>query len=175
MPVKRLQAALNAFLPDDIVITSTDEVDLDFHSRFAAKSKIYRYTILNRSSRSALLKNRVYFYRAPLDTKLMHQEARVLLGEHDFMAFQATDKLNRVSLRTIKKIEVIRDGDLIHVDIESDGFGHNMVRIIVGTLIEIGRGKFSKGSLKKILLSKDRKLAGPTVPPWGLSLVKVKY
>jgi tRNA pseudouridine38-40 synthase len=105
----------------------------------------------------------------------MQKEAREILGKHDFKAFQAADKKARNPVKTIKKIKISKTGDLIYIDIEADGFLYNMVRNIVGTLIEIGRGKFPKGSLKKILLSKNRKMAGPTAPARGLCLVKIKY
>lgn len=179
----KLQWALNGNLPDDIVIRSIEKPNPDFHSRFDARSKVYRYAILNRPYPSAFLRNRVYFYRHPLDVRLMQQEARALLGRHDFKAFQATDKKERSSVRTIKKISIRNETPtlclvpctLLIIDIEADGFLYNMVRNIVGTLIEIGRGKFPRGNLKKILASKNRKLAGPTVPACGLCLSEVKY
>ncbi|MCM8801519.1 MAG: tRNA pseudouridine(38-40) synthase TruA [Candidatus Omnitrophica bacterium] len=171
----KLKKALNALLPEDIVIKQIKRVPLDFHSRFDAKTKLYRYVILNRPYRSAFLRKRVYFYPYPLDINLMHKEAKVLLGRHDFKAFQAVDKKERSSIRTIKKLIIKKEKDLIIIDIEADGFLYNMVRNIVGTLIEIGRGRFSKGDLKKILLLGDRKKAGFTAPAMGLYLVKVKY
>jgi len=184
----KLQRALNGNLPDDITINKIEEVDLDFHSRFAAKSKIYRYTILNRGWSSPLLRNTVYLYPYPLDIKLMQKEAQCLLGKHDFKSFCASGTSAKDTARTIKKITVKRafcelrtmnheqkDANLIIIDIEADGFLYNMVRNIVGTLIEIGRGRFPKGSLKKILLTKNRRIAGPTVPARGLCLIKVNY
>jgi tRNA pseudouridine38-40 synthase len=162
-------------LPGDIAIAKVKEVDLDFHSRFDVKSKAYRYTILNRSFPSALLKNTVYFYPHHLDVKLMRQESRALAGRHDFKAFRASDKKDSGSVRTVKKINITRLCDLIHIDIKADGFLYNMVRNIAGTLIEVGRGRFPAGSLKKILLSRNRKLAGPTLPAKGLCLIKVEY
>jgi len=175
IPLEKLQQALNALLPDDIAITKVLEVSPDFHARFAAKSKIYRYTILNRPYRSARLKDRAYFYPYPLNIKLMQKEAGCLLGRHDFTSFQASGSSCKQAIRRIKKIKVGRHRDLINIDIEADGFLYNMVRNIVGTLIEIGRGRFLKGSLKRILSLKNRKFAGPTAPPEGLCLVRVKY
>lgn len=171
----KLQRALNGLLPDDITIIKIEENNLDFNSRFDAKSKIYRYTILNRRYPSALLRNRVYFYPYPLNTKLMQKESKVLLGRHNFKSFQASDKKERDPMKRIKRIKIARDNSLIHIDIEADGFLYNMVRNIVGTLIEIGRSRFPRGSLKKILHLHNRKLAGPTVPACGLCLLKVKY
>ncbi|MDD5237568.1 MAG: tRNA pseudouridine(38-40) synthase TruA [Candidatus Omnitrophica bacterium] len=175
IPLKKLRLGLNALLPDDIVIAKIKEVGPSFHSRFDAKSKVYRYIILNRSYPSAMLRNKAYFYPYPLDTRLMQQEAGVLLGRHNFKSFQARDKKERDPVKTIKKIRVSRNKDFIYVDIEADGFLYNMVRNIAGTLVEIGRGKISRGSLKKILLSRDRRIAGPTLSACGLYLVKVKY
>ena len=177
----KLQKALNGLLPNDITVSKVGEVKLDFHSRFAAKSKLYRYTILNQPYPSAFLEDKVYFYPYPLDIQLMRQEARCLLGRHNFKSFCASGSSAKDTIRTIKRISIkkltygFKSAPLIVIDIEADGFLYNMARNIVGTLIEIGRGKFSKGSCKRILLSKDRKLAGPTAPACGLCLLKVKY
>lgn len=173
--IEKLQKALNAVLPDDISVIKTEEARLDFHSRFSAKSKVYRYTILNRPSRSALSKDTVYFLSYPLNLRLMQEEAKVLLGRHNFRSFQAQDKKGRDTMRTIKNLKISRNRDFIYIDIEADGFLYNMVRNIVGTLIEIGRGKLLEGSTKKILLARNRKFAGPTVSAKGLCLLEVKY
>lgn len=105
----------------------------------------------------------------------MREEARVLLGRHNFSSFQASLGKERNPVKVIKRLAITRNKDLIHIDIEGDGFLYNMVRNIAGTLIEIGRGRFEKGRLKKVLLSKDRRLAGQTLPAHGLCLLKVKY
>jgi len=175
MASEKLCLALNAVLPDDISIIKAEQISPDFHSRLSAKSKVYRYTILNRPSRPAVLRGMVYFFPHALDLGLMRKEAKVLLGRHNFKSFQAADKKERSALRTIKNLRVARDNDLIHIDIEADGFLYNMIRNIVGTLIEVGRGRLAQGSTKKILLAKDRRLAGPTVPAKGLCLLEVKY
>ena len=175
IPLEKLQRALNGLLPKDISVISIEEASPDFHSRFCAKSKIYRYSILNRPHRSALLRNNVYFYSCPVNIKLIRQEAKSLLGKHDFKAFCASGSVIKNTRRTVKKITVRRNAGLITVDIEADGFLYNMVRNIVGTLVEIGRGKFSEGSIKRVLGLKNRKLAGPTAPACGLALLKVKY
>jgi tRNA pseudouridine38-40 synthase len=185
---EKLQKALNGLLPDDISISKIQEVVQDFHSRFRAKSKIYRYTILNRVHPSALLRNMVYFYPYPLDVNLMRKEARCLIGKHDFKAFCASGSDAKDTARTIKRITIkkltyhlspityrLREPSLIVIEIEADGFLYNMVRNIVGTLIEIGRGRFPEGCLKRILQSRNRKLAGPIVPAKGLCLLEVKY
>ncbi len=175
IPLTNLQRALNGLLPDDLVITGIEEARLDFHSRFDAKSKIYRYTILNRAWPCAHLRNRVYFCPYPLNIKLMQDESRILLGRHNFRSFQATGSTEKNPVRTIKKLKITPDSAFIHIDIEADGFLYNMARSIVGTLIEVGRGKIKKGDLKAILLAKNRRLAGPTAPAKGLCLMKVNY
>jgi tRNA pseudouridine38-40 synthase len=184
----KLQHGLNSLLPPDIVIKAIEEVPADFHSRFQAKSKVYRYVVLNRAYPSALLRNTVYQYPYPLDLQLMRKEAKALLGKHDFKSFCATAGSTKTTIRTIKHIRIYHEPRtmnyepktqpsdcLIYIEIEADGFLYNMVRNIVGTLLEIGRGKMPAGSLKKILLAKDRKLAGPTAPAQGLCLLRVKY
>ncbi len=184
----KLRWALNGLLPEDVVITKIEEASSHFHSRFDACSKVYRYSILNRNYPAALLKNRVYFYPYPLDVQLMRRKARTLLGRHDFGAFCASGSSVKVTTRTIKRISIkklpsckgplswgINGAGLLVIDIEADGFLYKMVRNIVGTLIEIGRGKFPEDSLEKILLSRNRKLAGPNVPAYGLYLLKVVY
>ncbi|HTZ11812.1 MAG TPA: tRNA pseudouridine(38-40) synthase TruA [Candidatus Margulisiibacteriota bacterium] len=171
----KLMRGLNALLPDDIRVCRVQEVGPDFHSRFQARSKVYRYTILNRKAPSAFSRNTVYFYPYPLDIKLMQKEARALVGRHNFKSFQTSGSKERASVRTIKRLKISKEGERIIFEIEADGFLYNMVRNIVGTLIETGRGRLSKGSLKKILSALDRRLAGPTAAAKGLCLLKVKY
>jgi len=173
--LKQIQRALNGLLPKDIVIVSVKETSLNFHSRFDALSKTYCYQILNCPHASAF--NRLYQYHIPykLDHKLMQKAARVLIGRKDFRSFQAADKRDRSSIRNIKKLSVKKQGHIIAIDIEADGFLYNMVRNIVGTLIEIGRGKLGPESIGDILNAKDRKRAGPTAPAKGLCLMQVKY
>lgn len=175
IPPQRLRWAANCLLPADIKITRIQKVPLDFNSRFCAKSKVYRYTILNRKYSSALLANRVYFFHHSVDVKLMRREAKFLLGKHNFKAFQASELRERNPIRTIKRITVSNKKGFIDIDIQADSFLYNMVRNIAGTLLEIGRGRFPKGSMIEILKSRNRKLAGPTLPSKGLCLVKVKY
>jgi tRNA pseudouridine38-40 synthase len=186
--LQKLRWALNGLLPEDIVISKVEEESPHFHSRFDARGKVYRYVILNRNYSAALLKNRVYFYPYLLNIGLMRQEAQVLLGRHDFAAFCASGSSVKDTARTIRRISIRKQSfgrgpltyglnatPLLVVDIEANGFLYNMVRNIVGTLIEIGRGRFPAGSLRKILLSRNRKLAGPNVPARGLYLLKVTY
>jgi len=175
IPLSRLKIGLNGILPEDIKVVKLSEALPDFHSRFSAKSKIYRYTILNRDYSSPLLRHMVFFYPHPLDVKIMRKEALSLLGKYNFSAFQASLGKDKNPVKTIKGIDIKKKDDFIYIDIEADGFLYNMVRNIVGTLIEIGRGRLPKGSLKKILLSRDRRQAGQTASAKGLCLLKVKY
>ncbi|MCX5715143.1 MAG: tRNA pseudouridine(38-40) synthase TruA [Candidatus Omnitrophica bacterium] len=187
LPVEKIKNALNALLPGDIVISQAREVGLNFHAIRDVRSKIYRYSILNRPHRPALSRHGVYFCHFPLDVELMRRQARLLVGRHDFKAFCASGSSACSTIRTIKKITIKKyphiypgavekkDDSLIVIDIEADGFLYNMVRNIVGTLVEIGRGRFKKSGIKRILLAKDRKLAGPCAPAKGLCLIKVNY
>ncbi|MFC1570541.1 tRNA pseudouridine(38-40) synthase TruA [Candidatus Omnitrophota bacterium] len=175
IPVKKIALALNSSLPEDIAVTSAKEVAEDFHSRYEAKRKHYRYSIFNAKRKDPF--NSRFSWRVPymLDLKLIKKEAQVLVGKHDFKSFQAAEKKERTSVRKIFYVDIKKKGSRITIDIEGDGFLYNMVRNIVGTLIEIGRGYLPQGSMKKILKGKNRKLAGPTAPAKGLTLIEVKY
>lgn len=175
IPSFKLQRALNSVLPKDIVIKAIKEVPLKFHSRFDAKSKIYRYTIVNGPSPSAILRNITAHIPHKLDLALMKKEAKILVGRHDFKSFQAADRIERSSVRTIKDIRIKKKGDLLEIYVEADGFLYNMVRNIAGTLVDIGRGRLPAGSMARILKAKNRKLAGETAPAKGLCLIEVKY
>jgi tRNA pseudouridine38-40 synthase len=175
IPLKGLQKALNGILPEDITISGVEEADGKFHSRYSAKWKLYRYTILNRAYPSALRRNFVWFTDYRLNAALMAREARVLKGTHDFRSFQGHDKKERSSVRTVRRISVKRSGDEVVIEIEANGFLKNMVRAVVGTLADIGRGRFPEGSMKRILAARDRSQAGPTAPASGLCLIKVTY
>lgn len=176
LPLANIQKALNSLLPEDISIKDISKARKDFHSCYSAKSKTYRYVILNSSVKSAFLNKWTLQVPYKLNMRLMRQEARALLGRHDFRSFCASGSTAKTTTRTIQNISIkTPDYPLIIIDIEADGFLYNMVRNIAGTLFEIARGRFKKGSMKKILLAKDRKLAGPTAPARGLFLVKVNY
>jgi len=175
IPLEKLQRSLNALLPDDIVVKKVALAPLDFHARFQAKSKLYRYTIINRNVPSVFMRQQALFYPYPLNLKLMRQEAKALLGRHNLKAFQAAGKKEKSTTKEIKYISIQKNNDIITIDIEADGFLHHMARNIVGTLIEIGRGRFPKGTIKQLLKLKDRKKAGPTAAACGLCLMKVNY
>lgn len=174
----KIQKALNGLLPDDIRIKKANYADNDFHACYSARSKTYRYIILNSKVSSVFLKRSSWHIPYKLDIPLMRKEAKSLIGRHDFSSFCASGSSARTRVRTIKKISVkksFNDFNLITIDIEADGFLYNMARNIVGTLVEIGRGRFSAGSMRKILTAKDRRAAGATAAARGLFLVKVKY
>jgi len=174
----QIRKALYSLLPHDIVVKSVKEVSPDFNARYDALSKTYRYVICNRYYVSPFLRRYAYHLRQSLDIPLMRSEAKAILGRHDFTAFKSSggchEKRNNHA-RTIKKLQIRRKKELIEIDIEANGFLYNMARNIVGTLIEIGRGKFPPHSTSEILKSRNRRNAGPTAPAKGLCLIEVKY
>ncbi|MDD5347494.1 MAG: tRNA pseudouridine(38-40) synthase TruA [Candidatus Omnitrophica bacterium] len=175
LPAK-LHTSLNSLLPDDIKVTRIREAPPDFHSRYCARSKTYRYTILNRAYSDVFERSREYFYPYRLDVSAMRTAARLLVGKHDFSSFRKTDRAcRRTPVRTLSSIRISTKAGRINLDFIGAGFLHNMVRSIVGTLIEIGRGKMPAGSITAILKAKNRTAAGPTAPARGLTLLKVQY
>ena len=172
-----IQRALNSLLPADIAVHEALDVKNDFHAQYSVKEKTYRYTVLNRKYRSVFLRDRVYFYPYPLNISNMRKAAKHLIGRHDFKSFQAYDPLRaeRQTVRTIKKIVIKKEEDLIHIDVTADGFLYKMVRNIAGTLLAIGAGQLPLGDVPKILKAKNRKSAWDTAPAEGLCLMKVKY
>ena len=142
-----IQRALNSLLPADIAVLEAKEVKSDFHAQYSVKEKTYRYTVLNRKYRSVFLRDRVYFYPYPLNIARMRKASKYLIGRHDFKSFQAYDPLRaeRQTVRTIKKIVIKKEGDLIHIDVTADGFLYKMVRNIAGTLLAIGSGQLPLG------------------------------
>jgi len=172
-----IQRAINSLLPADIAVHEVRQVKDDFHAQYSVKEKTYRYTILNRKYRSVFLRDRVYFYPYLLNISHMRKAAKHLIGRHDFKSFQAFDPLRaeRQTVRTIKKIVIKKEGDLITIDVTADGFLYKMVRNIAGTLVGIGSGQLSLDEMPKILKAKNRQLAWDTAPAEGLCLMAVKY
>jgi len=172
-----IKRALNSLLPPDIAVHEVREVKDDFHAQYSVKEKTYRYTILNRTSRSVFLRDRVYFYPYPLNLAAMRKASKFLVGKHDFKSFQAHDPLRaeRQTVRTIRKIVIKKEDDTIYIDITADGFLYKMVRNIVGTLVSMGAGHLSIQEMPKILKAKNRKFAKETAPAEGLCLMAVKY
>lgn len=175
LPPYKLAHALNFALPRDIRIKQAEQVKEDFHARYDAKAKWYRYSIYNHKHASALNRFTNTHVSYPLDAKLMADVLTTVIGRHDFAAFAASGSSVKDTVREISIAEVRSFGDYIIIDIIGDGFLYNMVRIIVGTLIDIGRGKLSPNALKNMLVTGDREMGGITAPPEGLRLMAVFY
>ena len=174
IPVDRIPNALNAKLPKDISIVKAEEVDEDFHSRYSAKKKTYRYQIYNSQYRSPIYADISYPVKYDLDIDKMKKEAKSLIGTYDFKGFMSSGSSVTDTVRTIYNIEVSKSEDLIIIEIEGNGFLYNMVRIIAGTLVDIGRGRITE-NMSTIIESKSRSMAGHTAPAHGLFLKKVDY
>ena len=176
IPLHGIRRALNSILPSMIAIRDAAEVAEDFHPRFSATGKHYRYTILTRADRSPRWRDRAWHHSDPLRMSPMVEAARALQGEHDFSAFRAAGCSAKTPTRRIDSIAVTRpEPDLLEIDIRGNAFLRNMVRIIVGTLAEVGTGKRPPAQVAEIVASKDRSRAGITAPPQGLELVEVTY
>lgn len=171
-PIDTLQRALNAILPTDIAIHSLEQVAPDFSARFSAKSRTYRYTILNQPARSPLQER--YALQVPqwLDAEQMNQAANFLVGVNDFGAFGRPPK-GDVTTREMHRAEVVRTGARITIELEANAFLYRMVRRIVGTLIGVGKGAMSIDDFRGVIAQKSK--AGPAVPPQGLSLIAIRY
>lgn len=175
IPLPKWDVALNSILPDDIVIMSVEAADANFHARFDASGKEYRYFIQRSAKRDPFTRNYAFYYPYPLNIPEMEKAATALIGTHDFTSFcsaktEVTDKV-----RTINEIEVIEDREQIVFRFVGNGFLYNMVRILVGTLLEVGSGTRKPESIPEILAQKDRTFAGKTAPAHGLYLWEVYY
>jgi tRNA pseudouridine38-40 synthase len=166
---------VNSNLPDDLRLLSIQPVAGEFHARFSAWARRYRYVILTRAVRSALLRQRVVWTHQPLDEVLMAEGAAHLLGEHDFSSFRALACQAKSPRRTIHRLEVRRSGDYLYLDVEANGFLHHMVRNIAGVLMAVGRGERGPEWVAQVLEQRDRSRGGVTAPPTGLYLVGVRY
>jgi tRNA pseudouridine38-40 synthase len=175
IPPEKLPYALNAVLPEDVVVIKAQEVDKSFHARYSARSKRYRYLILNRQFPMPTMRNYCWHVPYPLDVEAMKKASFFLKGTHDFSAFKAssTKKVNPV--KTIYDLSVEKNDEIIKIEVEANGFLYNMVRIIVGTLVYVGLGKIKAGDIPAIIESKDRTKAGITAPPQGLYLIRILY
>ena len=165
----------NSNLPDDISVLWARHVDDDFHARFSATGRNYRYRILNRLERSALHRHRAWWVYQPLDAERMHAAAQHLLGEHDFSAFRAAGCRANTPQRNITRISVARTGDWITLKVSANAFLQHMVRNITGTLASVGEGEQSTEWIAEVLESRDRKRAGIAAPPHGLTFMSVDY
>lgn len=175
IPPERISYALNQRLPEDIVIVKSEEVAEDFHPRYCDCSKTYEYHILNMRIPIQTKRLTNYFVSYDLDVEKMRKAAGYLIGEHDFVSFCNVRTDVEDTVRTVTELEILKDGEEITIRISGNGFLYNMVRIIVGTLIRVGRGFYEPEKVKEILEAKDRKAAGVTAPPHGLILAEIRY
>ena len=176
IPIEKIPIALNSNLKKSILIKSAEEVEERFHSRLNCKRKTYRYIINNSKYGTAIYRNLETHIPMKLDIQKMQEAVKYFEGEHDFKAFKASGTSSKSSVRTIYKTEVIDAGnERIYIELTGNGFLYNMVRIIAGTLVEVGLGKIEPNEIKTIIESKKRENAGKTLPPQGLYLVNVEY
>ena len=186
IPAEKICYALNPFLPEDIVVTSSRRVDADYHPRRVESKKTYMYKILHSTFAMPTLKNDTLFLHGRLDVELMREAAKHFVGEHDFVSFCAAGSTAETTVRTVYSSEVIREraegmifpgnpgnaysgAELIKIIVSGNGFLYNMVRIIAGTLIEVGRGRIAPDGIPDIINARDRAKAGPTAPALGLT------
>lgn len=175
MPDASLRFAINAKLPEDILVTKAEDASPHFNAQKSAKSKIYRYTIYNKEQIDPFLRCYVHKCFYTLDIRRMRKAAKAFMGRHNFAAFMAAGSNSKTSVRTVKHISIEKNGDLIYIYIEANGFLYNMARNIAGTLVEAARGKISPDDVRSIIKKRQRRLCGPTLPAKGLCLVGVKY
>lgn len=175
IPAEKISYALNQRLPEDIRIQSSSEVSLDFHPRYQKSCKTYEYKILNREFLLPTMRLYYHFVYKKLDTDKMQEAANYLIGEHDFRSFCSTKTQVKSTVRTIYSLDVIRKGDEIILRVRGNGFLYNMVRIIAGTLINVGLGITQVSRIPEILNSTERIEAGPTAPANGLTLINIEF
>ena len=173
--IDKFPYAINSKLKKSIVIKSAEEVPERFHSRYSVHSKTYRYTINNSRFGTALYRDMEYHFPIKLDENKMQEAAKYFEGEHDFKAFKASGTSSKSSVRIIYKAVVKRQDDRVIIELTGNGFLYNMVRIIAGTLVDVGIGKIKPEEIKNIIEEKDRKKAGKTLPARGLCLLEVQY
>lgn len=171
MAADKISFALNQRLPEDIVVQSSEQVDDDWNPHNVDSTKVYEYRIRNSKMRMPLDRLYTYFYHYDLDVEAMDKAAKYLVGEHDFTSFASVKSQVNSFVRTLYDVSVSRDGDVITIRCEGNGFLYNMVRIIAGTLIQVGCHKIEPENVKEILEAKDREAAGPTAPAEGLIMI----
>lgn len=194
IPCEKIRSGLQRFLPTDVAVRRVEDVPGGFHARYDAQSKRYRYVILNSRARMPFVERYTYHIGHKLDAAAMHKAAQCLVGTHDFRSFESQFPNRSSSVRTVSELRVARyadwtlwsqqkpsqateeaDGDFLYFDIVADGFLYNMVRSIVGTLLKVGYGQWSRDTVREILENQTRDHAGATAPPQGLYLVEVDY
>ena len=175
MPADKIAFALNQRLPEDIVVQGSCEVPLTWHPRYQESTKTYEYRILNRTFRMPTRRLDTYFYHYPLDVEQMSEAASYLVGTHDFASFCAANAQVKSTVRTIYSCTAQKENDIITIRVTGNGFLYNMVRIIAGTLIEVGAAKRRPVEIKDILAAENRDAAGPTAPAQGLTMMGIEY
>lgn len=175
MPGEKISFALNTRLPDDIRIQESKEVPADFHPRKCKSHKTYEYRILNRTFPIPSYRLNSHFCYIPLDAEAMKRAGEYLVGEHDFASFCSTGTQAKTTVRSLEELKVRKEGDMITIRVRGTGFLYNMVRIIAGTLMEVGKGAYPPEKVKDILEARDRTAAGGTAPARGLTLVGIEY
>ena len=170
-----IKCALNSYLPKDIRVKKAERVPVGFDARKSALSRLYRYIIYNSVFHSPFYRNFTWHIPFPLEVDKMSEASQFLIGRHDFSSFQSQGSPTFSSIREIKKFILFKKGKFIIAYIKADGFLYKMVRNIIGTLVEVGRGKISLLKINSILEAKNRGIAGPPAPPQGLYLVRVNY
>jgi tRNA pseudouridine38-40 synthase len=174
-PLARTLRSVNAVLPDDVALRSLARADPGFDPRHDAIQRAYLYRVWNAEVRSPFELRRAWHVREPLDDGAMGEAAALLIGEHDFASFQGADDMPRASVRSVRRSEIARDGEVVSYAIEANSFARHMVRNIVGQLVEVGRGKASVAAMASLLAARDRRLAPAPAPPHGLCLEWVRY
>ena len=175
IPATGFLRGMNSLLPKDVAIVDSADAPASFDARFSARGKVYRYRIWNHFVRSPLHERTSWHCRRPLDLDQMRQAAAVLCGEHDFRGFRASDCDRRNTVRVIRRFDLVKNGALIQLDVEATAFLKNMVRILVGTLADVGRGKRAIADVLRALETGDRAAGGVTAPAAGLTLLNVSY
>lgn len=176
IPPEKISYALNIRLPEDIVVQDSCEVAPDFHPRHCNSRKTYEYRILNRRFAMPTRRLDTYFYHRLLDVERMQQAARYLKGTHDFKSFCSVNTVVEDTVRTIYTLQVIKDADdIITIRVQGSGFLYNMVRILAGTLIQVGIGAMEPEQMTEILEAKDRSASGPTAPAQGLTMMGIEF
>jgi tRNA pseudouridine38-40 synthase len=174
-PASAWVRGVNALLPDAVAVLWSRAVDENFHARYGATARTYRYVLINRAVRPALAAGRVGWYHAPLDATAMREAARLLLGEHDFSAFRSAECQAKSPVRTLHALDIEQHGERIDFVLRANAFLHHMVRNIVGSLVYVGAGRHAPQWLSEVLVSRDRSKGAPTFGPEGLYLEKIEY
>jgi tRNA pseudouridine38-40 synthase len=175
IPLSAFREGANRFLPRDVVIREVREMPENFHARYSAKGKWYRYTIYNGDMRSPLHDRTAWHLRGDIDLGLLRSAAKFMVGKHDFHAFRSSGCVAKTSIRDIFKVDIVADQELVYIDIKGSGFLRNMVRMMVGTMVEVGQGKRPVSDLPKLLLGEEDLICGPTAPAHGLCLQEVWF